>query len=104
MIHEVTSPQAFTGLRRRGLKVRRPGRTVATMDHSIPTPDPALPMLDEMAATQIQYLESNCREFGIPLLGPRSQSSPSLPSTMPSPQKWACLQASVQALVLGVGV
>ncbi|HEX9614848.1 MAG TPA: aconitase family protein, partial [Bacteroidota bacterium] len=43
LIHEVTSPQAFTGLRGRGLKVRRPERTVATMDHSIPTTDPSLP-------------------------------------------------------------
>ena len=72
LIHEVTSPQAFTGLRQRGLKVRRPDRTVATMDHSIPTTDRTLPILDEMAAKQIQYLEDNCREFGIPLHGMRS--------------------------------
>ena len=72
LIHEVTSPQAFTSLRQRGLKVRRPDRSVATMDHSIPTTDRRLPMLDEMAAKQIQYLEDNCREFGIPLHGMRS--------------------------------
>jgi 3-isopropylmalate/(R)-2-methylmalate dehydratase large subunit len=72
LIHEVTSPQAFTGLRQRGLKVRRPDKTVATMDHSIPTTDPALPLLDEMAARQIQFLEDNCREFGITLHGMRS--------------------------------
>ena len=72
LIHEVTSPQAFTGLRQRGLKVRRPDRTVATMDHSIPTTDRMLPILDEMAAKQIQYLEDNCKEFGIPLHGMRS--------------------------------
>jgi 3-isopropylmalate/(R)-2-methylmalate dehydratase large subunit len=72
LIHEVTSPQAFTGLRQRGLKVRRPDRTMATMDHSIPTTDRSLPMLDAMAAKQIQYLDDNCREFGIPLQGMRS--------------------------------
>jgi 3-isopropylmalate/(R)-2-methylmalate dehydratase large subunit len=69
LIHEVTSPQAFTGLRQRGLQVRRPDRTVATMDHSIPTSDPDLPILDEMAARQIQMLEDNCRDFDIPLHG-----------------------------------
>ena len=72
LIHEVTSPQAFTSLRQRGLKVRRPDRSVATMDHSIPTTDRRLPILDEMAAKQIQYLEDNCREFDIPLHGMRS--------------------------------
>ena len=69
LVHEVTSPQAFTGLRQRGLTVRRPGQTVATADHSIPTTDRSLPILDEMAATQIRRLEDNCREFGIPLHG-----------------------------------
>src|SRR4051812_39219875 len=65
LVHEVTSPQAFTGLRARGLRVRRPDKTVATADHSIPTHDRSLPILDEMAARQIQMLEVNCREFGI---------------------------------------
>ncbi len=69
LIHEVTSPQAFTGLRARGLKVRRPDKTVATMDHSIPTFSPDLPILDEMAAKQIQVMEDNCAEFGIRLYG-----------------------------------
>ncbi|MGQ0602276.1 MAG: aconitase family protein, partial [Anaerolineales bacterium] len=72
LIHEVTSPQAFTGLRQRGLRVRRPDRTVATMDHGIPTHSPDLPILDELAAKQIKYLEDNCAEFGIPLHGMRS--------------------------------
>jgi 3-isopropylmalate/(R)-2-methylmalate dehydratase large subunit len=72
LIHEVTSPQAFTGLRQRGLRVRRPDKTVATMDHSIPTTDPALPILDALAAKQIQMLEDNCREFGVRLHGMRS--------------------------------
>lgn len=69
LVHEVTSPQAFTGLRRRGLTVRRPGQTVATADHSIPTSDRSLPILDQMAAAQVQQLTDNCREFGIPLHG-----------------------------------
>ncbi|HEY8870554.1 MAG TPA: 3-isopropylmalate dehydratase large subunit [Candidatus Limnocylindrales bacterium] len=69
LIHEVTSPQAFTGLRARGLRVRRPEQTVATADHSVPTHDRSLPILDEMAAAQVRQLEDNCAEFGIPLHG-----------------------------------
>jgi 3-isopropylmalate/(R)-2-methylmalate dehydratase large subunit len=69
LVHEVTSPQAFTGLRARGLGVRRPGQTVATADHSIPTHDRSLPILDDMAAAQVRQLEVNCAEFGIPLHG-----------------------------------
>ncbi len=67
LVHEVTSPQAFTGLRERGLTVRRPDKTVATADHSTPTTPRGLPMLDLQAAAQIAQLEANCREFGIPL-------------------------------------
>ena len=73
LVHEVTSPQAFTGLRARGLPVRRPGQTVATADHSIPTLDPSLPIADELAAKQLRQIEENCREFGIPFHG---QGSP----------------------------
>ncbi len=69
LVHEVTSPQAFDGLRARGLKVRNPGQTLATVDHSIPTTDRSLPIADEIAATQVSRLEQNCREFGIPLHG-----------------------------------
>jgi 3-isopropylmalate/(R)-2-methylmalate dehydratase large subunit len=69
LVHEVTSPQAFTGLRRRGLTVRHPERTVATADHSVPTTPRNLPILDEMAAAQVAQLTTNCREFGIPLHG-----------------------------------
>ena len=69
LVHEVTSPQAFTGLRQRGLKVRRPDKTVATADHSLPTYDHSLPIVDAMAARQIQMLDDNCREFSIPLYG-----------------------------------
>ena len=65
LIHEVTSPQAFTGLRNRGLRVRRPERTLATMDHSIPTTPISLPMADTQAAAQLQQLAENCAEFGI---------------------------------------
>jgi len=69
LVHEVTSPQAFTGLRARGLKVRKPGQTVATADHSIPTTDPSIPMVDELAIKQLAQIEENCREFGIPFHG-----------------------------------
>jgi len=67
LVHEVTSPQAFDGLRRRGLKVRRPERTLATMDHSTPTSSLSLALADDMAARQLRQLERNCQEYGIPL-------------------------------------
>jgi 3-isopropylmalate/(R)-2-methylmalate dehydratase large subunit len=71
LIHEVTSPQAFTELRQRGVKVRRPDRTLATMDHSTPTtprgPDGVIPVTDAQAAAQLTQLERNCADFGIPL-------------------------------------
>ncbi|MEA2695785.1 MAG: 3-isopropylmalate/(R)-2-methylmalate dehydratase large subunit [Myxococcales bacterium] len=71
LIHEVTSPQAFGWLRDRNLKVRRPERTVATMDHSTPTTprgkDGRIQILDSQAAAQITQLETNCAEFGIEL-------------------------------------
>ncbi len=69
LIHEVTSPQAFTGLRERGLAVRRPDLTVATADHSTPTHSRSLPILDPMAAHQVNQLTVNCEQFGIPLHG-----------------------------------
>ncbi|HXS96632.1 MAG TPA: 3-isopropylmalate dehydratase large subunit [Candidatus Limnocylindrales bacterium] len=69
LVHEVTSPQAFDGLRERGLKVRRPDLTIATADHSIPTTDRSLPILDTIAAKQLDQLETNCAEFGIRCLG-----------------------------------
>ncbi len=69
LVHEVTSPQAFEGLRRRGLRVRHPERTVATADHSVPTTPRDLPILDAMAAAQVAQLETNTRDFGIPLHG-----------------------------------
>ncbi len=69
LVHEVTSPQAFTGLRQRGLKVRRPDKTLATMDHSIPTTPINVPIADAMAAAQIKQMETNAAEFGITLHG-----------------------------------
>src|SRR5215216_6701364 len=69
LVHEVTSPQAFTGLRQRGLKVRRPDKTLATMDHSIPTTPIDVPIADVMAAAQIKQMETNATEFGITLHG-----------------------------------
>ncbi|MBE2194088.1 MAG: 3-isopropylmalate dehydratase large subunit, partial [Anaerolinea sp.] len=67
LVHEVTSPQAFSTLRERGLKVRRPDRTVATMDHSTPTTPRSIPIADAQAAAQIAQMEKNCADFGIPL-------------------------------------
>ena len=67
LVHEVTSPQAFQGLRERGIKVRRPDRTLATVDHSIPTTDRSLPIIDPIAARQVDQLRINCRDFGVPL-------------------------------------
>jgi 3-isopropylmalate/(R)-2-methylmalate dehydratase large subunit len=76
LVHEVTSPQAFTGLRGRGLKVRRPDKTVATIDHAVPTrvseagqPGGRMAFADELCRRQVAQLEENCREFGVPLFG-----------------------------------
>ena len=67
LVHEVTSPQAFDGLRMNNRKVRRPDLTIATMDHNVPTDDRSLPILDQTSAIQIQTLEKNCKDFGIKL-------------------------------------
>lgn len=67
LIHEVTSPQAFNSLRKRNLKVRRPERTVATMDHSTPTSSLSLTLTDEMGRRQLEQLQKNCQDFGIRL-------------------------------------
>lgn len=69
LIHEVTSPQAFQGLRDKGLKVRRPDKTFGTVDHSIPTTDRKLPIQDTEAASQISTFEKNCQEAGISYFG-----------------------------------
>src|SRR5947209_7596034 len=73
LVHEVTSPQAFSGLRERGLTVRRPDLTIGTTDHSIPTHDRSLPIVDKIAETQIVQFEKNCRDFGVPFYGPESE-------------------------------
>jgi len=72
LVHEVTSPQAFSELRNRGARVRRPDLTLATMDHSTPTtPRSAgrLQVLDSQASAQLEQLQTNCDEFGIRLFG-----------------------------------
>ena len=69
LVHEVTSPQAFDGLRLNNRKVRRPDLTIATIDHNVPTTDRSLPMVDETSSTQIKTLEQNCKDFGIKLFG-----------------------------------
>src|SRR2546429_1040115 len=67
LIHEVTSPQAFDGLRAAGRAVRRPDLTIATVDHNVPTTDRNLPIADPIAARQIETLRANCSEFGVEL-------------------------------------
>lgn len=67
LIHDVTSPQAFEGLRKRGIPVARPDRIWATMDHNVPTRDQDKPIRDVMSRRQLEMLEKNCKEFGIRL-------------------------------------
>ena len=69
LVHEVTSPQAFDGLRMNKRNVRRKDLTFATMDHNVPTTNRKLPIVDQISETQIKTLEKNCHEFGIPLFG-----------------------------------
>ena len=64
-VHEITSPQAFAGLKSAGRKVRRADLTIAVMDHSVPTKGRHLPLVDNMAAAQFAALERNCGEAGI---------------------------------------
>src|ERR1700740_696267 len=65
LIHEGTSPQAFAGLKAAGRKVRQPDLTFAVMDHSVPTKDRGLPLVDGVAAAQFDALARNCRETGV---------------------------------------
>src|SRR3989440_7221284 len=67
LVHEVTSPQAFDGLRAANRPVRRPKLTIATIDHNVPTTDRALPITDPIAAKQIEVLRRNCANFGVTL-------------------------------------
>ena len=75
LVHEVTSPQAFDGLRLAGRPVRRPDLTIATEDHNVPTVDIDQPIADPVSRTQVDTLRRNCAEFGVPLypLGDREQ-------------------------------
>lgn len=75
LVHEVTSPQAFEGLRLTGRTVRRPDLTFATMDHNVPTTDRSLPIKDPVSAKQIEALRKNCEDFNITLYDIRSTSS-----------------------------
>ncbi len=68
-VHEVTSPQAFAGLKERGIKVRRPEKTVATADHNIPTLNQDRPIQDELSRFQVNKLAQNCKDFGVDLYG-----------------------------------
>ncbi|MCW5751239.1 MAG: 3-isopropylmalate dehydratase large subunit [Alphaproteobacteria bacterium] len=69
LVHEVTSPQAFEGLRAAGRRVRRPDATLAVADHNVPTTDRSKGIADEESRIQIETLEQNCRDFGVPYLG-----------------------------------
>src|SRR5207245_5579329 len=72
LVHEVTSPQAFEGLRQAGRRVRQPALTVATVDHNVPTGDRAAPIADPIAARQLEALAVNARDFGLELFDLRS--------------------------------
>ncbi len=65
LVHEVTSPQAFEGLRMAGRKVHRPGNTLAVVDHNVPTSDRSLPIEEPESRLQIETLEKNVEEFGV---------------------------------------
>src|SRR5437588_10450461 len=65
LVHEVTSPQAFDGLRLAGRTLRRPDLTIATEDHNVPTADIELPIADPVSRTQVETLRRNCAEFGV---------------------------------------
>jgi len=69
LVHEVTSPQAFEGLRLNQRRVRRPDLTYATLDHNVPTTDRSLPIVDSISRKQVEALEKNCAEFGVKLFG-----------------------------------
>jgi 3-isopropylmalate/(R)-2-methylmalate dehydratase large subunit len=119
LIHEVTSPQAFTLLRTRGLAVRRPDLTLATMDHSTPTRTEQVfggaPIAIESAARQIRELEANCAEFGVELLGLTSEQrgivhiiGPDLGLTQPGKtivcgDSHTSTHGAVGALAFGIG-
>ena len=115
LVHEVTSPQAFDGLRMNNRKVRRPDLTIATMDHNVPTSDRSLSMLDETSAIQIKTLEKNCKDFGITLFDINSPNQgivhvigPQLGITLPGStivcgDSHTSTHGAFGALALGIG-
>ncbi len=115
LVHEVTSPQAFEGLRTNNRKVRRPDLTIATMDHNVPTTDRSLPILDQTSSVQIQTLEKNCKYFGIKLFGINSPNQgivhvigPQLGITLPGTtivcgDSHTSTHGAFGALALGIG-
>ena len=115
LVHEVTSPQAFDGLRMNNRKVRRPDLTIATMDHNVPTTDRSLPMLDETSSIQIKTLENNCKDFGITLFDINSPNQgivhvigPQLGITLPGStivcgDSHTSTHGAFGALALGIG-
>ena len=115
LIHEGTSPQAFAGLRRAGRRVRRPDLTFAAMDHSVPTKDRHLPILDTVAARQFEALARNCAETGVRLFDMSSKNQgivhvigPELGITQPA-QTVVCgdshtsTHGALGALAFGIG-
>lgn len=115
LVHEVTSPQAFDGLRMNKRKVRRPDLTFATMDHNVPTTNRSLPIVDQTSAMQIQALERSCKEFGIQLFDINSPDqgivhviSPELGITLPGAtivcgDSHTSTQGAFGALAFGIG-
>ena len=115
LVHEVTSPQAFDGLRMNNRKVRRPDLTIATMDHNVPTTDRLLPILDQTSSVQIQTLEKNCKDFGIKLFDINSPNQgivhvigPQLGITLPGTtivcgDSHTSTHGAFGALALGIG-
>lgn len=115
LVHEVTSPQAFDGLRMNNRKVRRPDLTIATMDHNVPTTDRSLPILDQVSSVQIKTLEKNCKDFGIKLFDINSPNQgivhvigPQLGITLPGStivcgDSHTSTHGAFGALALGIG-
>src|SRR2546421_8011117 len=117
LVHEVTSPQAFDGLRLAGRRVRRPDRTLATADHNVPTDGTpiAARIRDELSRVQVQTLERNCQEFGIPMysLGSSRQGivhviGPELGATQPGMSivcgdSHTATHGAFGALAIGIG-
>ncbi len=116
LVHEVTSPQAFEGLRLAGRKVRRPDRTIATVDHNVPTTiEGRLNILDQIAATQIATLRKNCADFGVELYDVNSREQgivhvigPELGITKPGMtivcgDSHTCTHGAFGALAFGIG-